>query len=153
MIKYIIVLVIILLFNLSSKNNKNKVYEINEYIDLDNYNLYKNSIWKNTKLYEDILDGKIKVNYKIANYTNTNYDPNSNLDYYKTPWNGIETISNDFLGSHNDKIKIIYDKQNYNRNNNYDNYNDIYKNINDKNINDKNINDINYIYTMMQKRN
>jgi hypothetical protein len=146
MIKYIIVLVIILLFNLSSKNNKNKVYEINEYTDLDNYNLYKNSIWKNTKLYEDILDGKIKVNYQNTNVNN--YDPNSNLDYYKTPWNGIETISNDFLGKHNDKTKIIYENENYNRNNNYNNYNDIYQNINDKNIND-----INYIYTMMQKRN
>jgi hypothetical protein len=95
MIPYIIVLVILLLFKFNNNQYKNTI------------SIKNNSIWEDTKLYDDIMNNKIYVLYENKN-PDMIYNPMSNLEYYKTPWNTIETVPLDYLAKHNDNIKIIY---------------------------------------------
>jgi hypothetical protein len=112
MINYIVILVILLIFNFKKKSNS--YIKLNEFDELNEFDDYKNSIWKNTELYDDISKGKINIKYKKIN-PNLLYNPNNNLDYYNTIWSSIETIPNDYLSRHNDKIKIIYNPLNKNK--------------------------------------
>jgi len=98
MLPYVIVIVILLLFKLN-----NNMSNTENHISIKN-----NSIWEDTKLYDDIMNNKIQVLYKNQ-YPNMIYNPMKNLEYYKTPWNSIETVPLDYLAKHNDNIKIIYD--------------------------------------------
>lgn len=103
MLPYIIVIIILLLFNINRNMNnmENRFYK--NQIDIKN-----NSIWEDTNLYNDMMNKKISVSYQNQ-YPNMLYNPMQNLEYYKTPWNYIETVPLDYLAKHNDNIKIVYD--------------------------------------------
>jgi len=107
MINYIIILILLLMFNFNKMKTYNEYSELNDYGEYKNYDEYKNSPWENAKLYDDILNKKINISYQKIN-PNMNYNPMSNLEQYKTPWNSIETIPNDYLSTHTDKMKILF---------------------------------------------
>ena len=105
MLPYIIILIIIIIFKLNT-NLKNIPYK-NKTFTKNKNNIKNNSIWEDTKLYDEIMNNKINISYKNQN-PNILYNPMANLEYYKTPWNYIETVPLDYLSKYNENIKIIY---------------------------------------------